>query len=130
MQTTTTTKGAVSEYRSAAWFSEQGFEIFWTPSGAGPCDFIAIRGSESQRVQVKTAHWCQQGGSRYLRGPVQPRKGQYKDGDYDLLAIVCPDRRVWIIPYKEVPETYYIYLERINKHGDTKEYGWKKCQVI
>jgi len=46
--------GALSELRVAVDLMLQGYEVFRAISGFASCDLIAIRGTETKRVEVKT----------------------------------------------------------------------------
>tara|TARA_Y100001938_G_scaffold68559_2_gene95144 strand:- start:7275 stop:7676 length:402 start_codon:yes stop_codon:yes gene_type:complete len=106
-------KGAASEYTAAAVFSGEGWEIFWPPTGSGAVDFVAVRQGESKKVQVKSAHWVDRPPSRTLRVCIKTQRRRYTEGDFDCLAAVGPDGRVWVIPYEELPDTAFISLERL-----------------
>lgn len=121
-------RGAVSEYTAAAAFSQQGWEIFWPPSGSGAADFVAVRDDESCRVQVKTARWMEKARSRFLRATIKTPTRTYKSGDFDYLAVVAPDGRVWVIPFDELPDTTLIYLER-HRNGEVHHYERDKWIV-
>tara|TARA_R100000655_G_C2942914_1_gene185992 strand:+ start:452 stop:841 length:390 start_codon:yes stop_codon:yes gene_type:complete len=129
MVLSTYNKGAVSEYRAAAYFGEQGYEIFWNPTNGLRYDFIAFGDEGAIKVQVKTASWLNQNGSKYLRASIRPKR-PYKKGDFDFLVLVAPDRRLWVIPYDDVPKRSYVYLERIDNTGQRKEGRWTQCQMI
>ena len=120
-------KGSASEYRAAAYFSEHGWEIFWPPTGSSPCDFVMVKEKQTQRVQVKTAVSWTKGPSTYLRVKLGGRN-TYKEGDFDLLGVVGPDSRIWVIPFNKLPDRTMIYLEKHN--GPRKrDYGWDEYEV-
>lgn len=114
-------RGASCEYMAAAVFSDLGWTVFWTPTGSSPCDFIINRGKETKRVQVKSASWMEQAGTRYLRAFIRPRR-RYTRDDFDLLVAVAHDGRVWSIPFRSLPKTATLYLER-EKGGTLHRYG-------
>lgn len=47
--------GCVSELKAQMFYAKEGYEIF-TPLGPTVCDFIAVKGEEVIRVQVKTVN--------------------------------------------------------------------------
>ena len=117
-------RGAACEYIAAAEFSKRGWTIFWTPTGSSAADFLIDKKGTTLKVQVKSASWSEQGGSKYLRAGVKARRKYTKD-DYDLLVVVDPDERIWSIPFEEVPKTSSIYLEK-NQGEIITGYGYEK----
>ena len=121
-------RGAACEYTAAAYFSSKGWTIFWTPSGATPCDFLIRKDGETQAIQVKSAALRQQGQTRYLRACIQSKR-PYVSSDFDLLVIVGPAGRIWAIPFEKLPNTATLYLEKI-KDGETETYGWEQWLIV
>tara|TARA_Y100001963_G_scaffold105490_1_gene145676 strand:+ start:691 stop:1086 length:396 start_codon:yes stop_codon:yes gene_type:complete len=120
-------RGSASEYTAAAYFSEHGWEIFWPPTGASPCDFIMVKEDQTQRVQIKTAVTWRKGPSTYLRVKLSGNNN-YKPGDFDLLGVVGPESRMWVIPFDKLPERSMIYLEKHNGPRE-RDYGWGEYEV-
>ena len=124
----TATRGATSEYLAAAYFSSNGYEVFWPNGCSSAADFVADRSGVSFRVQVKTASWVEYRGVSYLRANLRSSRSSYKPGDYDLLAAVARDGRIWVIPFEDLPKKSTLYLERSG--GRAKDYGWGGYLVV
>lgn len=118
MSPTTRHRGSSGEYTAAAYFAVNGWDIFWSPNGSGPVDFIASKPDTTQRVQVKTASIWKQGSRRYTRAMTKKSNGdKYSENDYDVLAAVAADGRMWVIPYKNLPDTKSLYLHLDDGEG-------------
>lgn len=120
-------RGAACEYTAASVFSDLGWTVFWTPTGSSPCDFLINREGKTKRVQVKSASWMEQGGTRYLRASIRARR-RYTKTDFDLLVVVAPDGRVWSIPFGFLPKTAMLYLEK-DKSGVLHKYGRERWLI-
>ncbi|QDP57803.1 MAG: hypothetical protein Unbinned7358contig1001_29 [Prokaryotic dsDNA virus sp.] len=120
-------KGSAAEYMAAAYFSSQGWELFWTPTGTSPCDFVMVKGEETKRVQVKAAGVWTKSGSTYTRVRLGGNN-TYKPGDFDILAVVEGPSRMWIIPFEELPGKATLYLEKVGGAFE-RDYGWGKYEV-
>lgn len=107
-------KGAISEFRAAIWYMEQGYQIFFPSSDGGVVDFVAYKPGETPRlVQVKTAHWITSSGHRYLQlriGRTRVIDGVEKrewdpdrvEDHYDELFVVH-ENSLWRIKKEEFP---------------------------
>jgi hypothetical protein len=100
-------KGAVSEYRAAQYYLEQGYQVYWPAVQQGVVDFVVEKSGVLKRVQVKTATMNKCKHLRYLqcrttRGRVNTKV--YEQGMYDVLFIVYEDQK-WIIPAQEIDTT-------------------------
>lgn len=74
------TVGAIGELKVSADLMARGFEVFRSLSPTASCDLLAARGQRFFRVEVRTG-W-------ELNGKVMVKR----QGRYDVLAIVLPDR--------------------------------------
>lgn len=106
--------GSIAELKAAVWYMENGFEVFWPQTPQGAVDFIAMRGQETVRVQVKSPYWFERpSGARYLQATV--RKGSsspystYTKEDCDEICLVC-DEGVWVIPVECIKEVHTVNL--------------------
>tara|TARA_B100000749_G_scaffold273571_1_gene256694 strand:+ start:1186 stop:1584 length:399 start_codon:yes stop_codon:yes gene_type:complete len=120
-------RGAVSEYQAATWFSQQGWEVYWSNLGQSSVDFIIAKDGEVKTIQVKSAVYVApiKNSPALLRANLQygQAKGKrYRDNSFDLLAICAKDGRIWVIPYDELPFTQSIRIWNANR--DTGYEKW------
>ena len=113
-------RGQTSEYTAACWFSEQGWEIFWSNLGQSSIDFLIVRDNVVQAVQVKSAiKVSSPNGTEYLRVNMgrgrEKKRALYTKFSYDILCVCAPDGRIWVIPEKHVPKKFQLTLIRNNK---------------
>ncbi len=114
---------------AAAYFAEQGWEVYWSPNNNGPADFLITRGAVTQRVQVKTASLWTKGLKVYTRAKLCKSNGDlYETDDYDILAAVAADGRMWIIPHDKLPRTKALYLH-MDDGFTTNDYEWAPYKV-
>lgn len=115
----THSQGAASEYRAAAWFSLQGWEVYWSNSGQSAVDFIVMKDNDVQTVQVKTAVKVPKGDNPiYLKVNLTRgrNKGQlYADNAFDLLAVSSTTYQLWIIPFSYLPVVGQFSIWNANK---------------
>ena len=108
---------------AACWFSEQGWEVFWSNLGQSSVDFLIVRDDEVKSVQVKSAiSSVYKNGKERLR--VNLRMGrnkyrQYKKHAFDLLAICATDGRIWVIPKANLPKVMQFTLA----YDNSKEFN-------
>lgn len=107
--------GAIAELKAAQFFLENDYEIFF-PTTASTADFIAMKGSELIRVQVKSAYYMERPGSSYVQVTTRRNSGEYvgklyTKEDYDLLVVVYEDK-LWIFPVEDVCHLQSIILEK------------------
>jgi hypothetical protein len=108
-------KGAISEFRAAIWYMEQGYQVFFPASDGGIVDFVAYKpGQRPLLIQVKTAHWITSSGCKYLQlrigrtrlvGGV-PKKDWSPDraeDHYDELFVVY-ENSMWRIKKDQFPK--------------------------
>lgn len=119
------TKGAISEFRAAIWYLEQGYQVFFPSCDGNVVDFVAYKpGCLPELVQVKTAHWIESSGNRYLQLRVGRTRGSRRgvmtrdwdpdnpEDHYDYLIAVYEDR-LWRIPKAGFPVgKKTLYLEK------------------
>lgn len=102
------TNGLVGELKAATYYVEAGYEIYWPALTQSGVDFIAVKGRETQRVQVKNAYWMKRpSGAKYVQ--VTTRKGAggnktYTREDCDIVVVVFEDS-LWAFPV-EIIEKY------------------------
>jgi hypothetical protein len=78
------TVGAIGELRVSTDLLERGFDVFRALSPSASCDLAIIRDGKFLRVEVRTGHENGKGGFLVRR-----------NGSYDIIAIVLPDRIVY-----------------------------------
>lgn len=98
--------GAVTELRAATHMVELGYDVFFPITINPKADFVAVKGNETLRVQVKKATWSKAGPYEYLQVRLLGKKcgdsqRVYKLEDFDLLIIIEGDD-MWKVPVKEV----------------------------
>jgi hypothetical protein len=107
--------GATGELKAAAYFSEQGYEIYSPWYGAGSIDFIAVKQQEIIRVQVKSAYWTRRpSGCEYLQVTIRKGAGgnqSYTKEDCDVIVVVH-ENKLWQFPVEAVIGKMTINLER------------------
>ena len=117
-------KGQTSEYMAACWFSDQGWEVFWSNLGQSSVDFLVVHDNEVKSVQVKSAiSTFTKNGSERLRvnlraGRRKPRR--YKAATFDLLVVCAKDGRIWVIPEKYIPKVTQFTLIGTDSKGFNK----------
>ena len=121
--------GMTSEYKAAAYFSSQGYSVYWSMMSQTKEDFLIGKKGVYSRVQVKTATWSKSGMYRYLQARVVGKnKGSvYQKGDFDYMVFVDDDR-MWIAPWVEVKGLTSVcldgtkegYTSRSNEYDPTR----------
>lgn len=107
--------GLVGELKAATYFAEQGYEIYWPALTQSAVDFIAVKGSETLKIQVKNAYWMSRpSGARYLQ--VTTRKGvggsrTYSELDCDYVVCVH-EESIWAFPVSVATLYRTINLEK------------------
>ena len=96
--------GAANELRAAAYFLEEGYNVFWPAVQQSMVDFVIEKDGFYQRVQVKSATWNRQRSNTYLRIAIKTSaKSPYQSDSFDLLVGVHRNT-LWLIPWEEVHE--------------------------
>lgn len=99
--------GYSAELKAALWFAEQGYEIYNPSFTQSSVDFIAAKGRDIQRIQVKKAYWLERkSGCRYLQATTRKGSGgngyqTYTKQDCDQIVIVYNDE-MWCIPVEKL----------------------------
>lgn len=122
--------GTVAEFTVAAHYAQAGWLVYWPTAAQSPCDFVAIRGQDVRRVQVKKATWHTVGNSDYLQARVikdtrsiRKRLG-YTVEDCDVIAFV-DEHRVWVAPVAEAGHRTCVHLDkrcRGNSYAKARDY--------
>ena len=113
--------GAANELRAAAYYTEQGWEVFWSPAAQGAADFLMQREGEVRAVQVKTAHVMERSGRTETRLYLKRSNGtRYLTSDFDILAVVCSTGRMWSIPFNNLPSVTTITLHSPDGEGNNR----------
>ena len=117
--------GMVTEYKVAAYYTSLGYTVYWCLESQSADDFVIRKDSTFKRVQVKTATWSRVGNYDYLqcrlghdarqRGIPKETKGcKYTKDDYDIIAFLSPEGRLWLAPIEEVQSSSNICLATTN----------------
>ena len=99
--------GAANELRAASLYIDMGYEVFIPVMTQSKADFIALRGSEVVKVQVKTASEITSDNKQYLQIRLQGRSStgggtrEYVDGDIDVVVAIHR-LGVWALPWDSV----------------------------
>lgn len=123
--------GAASEHFAASFFLKKGFQVYWPAIHQNSVDFVISGSKGFQRVQVKTATWIKSGHFRHLQCRTRLTK-KYQDISpselYDLLVIVSPDERLWVVPAGVITSSN-LCLDgsgpRGNKRKDWLKFQWQ-----
>lgn len=76
---------------------------------------ICKRGGPVLKVQVKKATWSKSGKGSYLQTRLVSRnlpRRFYKPGDFDVLAVVDGDGRMWLYSFDEVKDKTSLSLDK------------------
>lgn len=105
----------ISELVAATHYAKHGYEIYWPALTQSVCDFIAVKDSETLRVQVKTAYWFERESSRkYLQATLRKGSGgnkTYTKEHCDVIVIVSGDQ-LWIIPIEVAQNLKTVVVSR------------------
>lgn len=85
LSVSSSTVGAIGELRVSVDLMSRGFSVFRALSPTCPADLVALRGGICKLVEVKTV--TENGG--------QISRPMTKGGQFDVLAMVLPDRIVY-----------------------------------
>ena len=122
-------RGAVSEYQAATWFSEQGWEVYWSNLGQSAVDFIISRENDVHTIQVKPAIKVPADGeTQYLKVNLTHGSGKgqlYRDNTFHILAACSEDGRIWVIPFDCLPTD----LKQFSVWIYNKKTGYEKWLV-
>lgn len=116
------TVGFIAEIKASLYFAENDYEIYWPSFSQSSCDFIITKGSEIQRVQVKSAYWIERpSGLRYLQATTRKGSGtggykEYTNEDCDLIAIVHQEE-LWLLSVQELAGRQSLCL----RHGQASQ---------
>jgi hypothetical protein len=113
--------GTISELAALRYYAEQGYSLFLPYDHDTQVDFIALKGTEMIRVQVKTASVYR----NTRRGAYRcVQLNGYTPDDFDELFVLDPaTQRQWRIPWKTIglPASVLV-LNRVDQDGLPCEY--------
>lgn len=121
--------GAANEHLAATYFLAQKHQVYWPAMQQGAVDFVVFINGVFKRVQVKTATWNKSGPYKYLQCRTRLTKTHqgFKPSElYDLLVIVAPDGRIWVIP-AEIVDSSNVCLDGDGPRALTRN-RWQKFQ--
>tara|TARA_B100000749_G_C18375441_1_gene443566 strand:- start:80 stop:436 length:357 start_codon:yes stop_codon:yes gene_type:complete len=105
---------------AACWFSEDGWEVFWSNLGQSSIDFLIVRNNQVKSIQVKSAIAVPtKDSNEHLRVNLSMghrKTKRYKSSTFDLLAVCAKNGRIWVIPEKDVPKkTQFTLVHKTSK---------------
>ena len=106
--------GISAELEAMKIYVELGHEIFTPLAAQSRCDFIAIKGTDCRKVQVKKASWSKAGTHSYLQARLKGRNKysiEYKDGDFDEVIFIEGNGDYWIAPWEDVKSLSSVSLK-------------------
>jgi hypothetical protein len=120
--------GTISELTAMRYYVEQGYSLFLPYDHDTSVDFIAQRGTQMIRVQVKTATTRRNNGCSYLGAEV----AGYKPEDFDELFVVdTRNVRMWRIPWATLGlKAELITLNRVDSDGRPRPYAKRSPKRI
>lgn len=115
--------GLVAELKAQAYYAELGYEIYTPIMAQSHADLIAVKGSETIKVQVKKATENPTKYGTYLQVRIQGRSSvwsghsrEYDENSFDELFIVH-DLGYWRIPAKLILDKKSLTFGKI-KNGE------------
>lgn len=105
--------GVASEFIVAGFLMEMGYEVFLPFDRRSKQDLLCIKDNKIQRIQVKRAGWSKSKSNEYLRVSCASHGVKYSKVDIDLLAVLDPSHRMWLIPIEEISEKQVLILDKI-----------------
>lgn len=108
--------GTISELTALRYYAEQGYSLFLPYNHDTPVDFIALKGTEMIRVQVKSATvYRHPRGSTYLG--VQLTGYTIEDFD-ELFVVEVTSPRRWRIPWRDLKlAASFLTLDKLDADG-------------
>lgn len=101
--------GAHNEVRAQLWFMERGYDVFTPTHSATRADFIVTKGSETLRVQVKTAQY----NGPYIQSRLDIRGTKYTSDEVDVIFFIL-DHRKWLVPIQLVEGKPSVCLGKVD----------------
>lgn len=115
--------GAVAEHKAATYYLSKDYNVFF-PTGQSPAaDFIAVKGKEVIRVQVKAAHITSKkiSGSSYI---VSSFHKYPTDEEFDELVILFEDM-IWVFPVNVVSHMRTVTLAKLQEINRSPDKNFK-----
>lgn len=116
--------GALNEVKAQVWFMENGFDVFTPTHSATRSDFIAVKGSNVSRVQVKTAQY----NGPYIQSRLDIRGSRYTSEDTDLLFFIL-DKRMWLVPISEVEGKPSVCLGKVDDESYVAKVDYSQYEI-
>lgn len=119
--------GALSELKAQVYFTELGYDVFTPIHNKTRADFIAVKGTEIVRVQVKTAQY----NGPYIQSRLSSSNNEntYTKDECDVIVFIL-DKRMWIAPIEEVQHFTSVCLGKVEgKYNSYKEYDPSKWEI-
>lgn len=115
-------QGNIGEAKAILYYTEVGYEVFLPTTNASDIDLIAVKGSESIRVQVKSSSYMKSQWSYEVKlstsGGNQSWNRKHKtisEETVDEVFIWCSDDSLWTVPSKVVSGRKSICLGYFNE---------------
>lgn len=117
--------GAINELRIQLLYSKNGYDVFIPTHPKTRADFIAVKGTEVIRVQVKTAQY----NGPYIQSRLDIGGVRYTAEDCDVIVFVL-DEWAWIAPIAELAGRPSVCLGKVGdpSYVPRKDYNpenWK-----
>lgn len=111
--------GALNELRVQAYYTKLGWDVFSPIHNKTRSDFLAVKGSQIIRVQVKTAQY----NNGYIQARLDVNGKTYTSDECDVVAFILEDK-LWIAPVNQIEGYTSINLGRVEKlnYKPRKEY--------
>lgn len=89
--------GTINEVKAQLYYMENDYDVFTPIHNKTRADFIAVKGKEVIRVQVKTAQY----NGDYIQSRLTVGDVRYTEEDCDVIFFILEDR-MWIAPISQV----------------------------
>lgn len=118
--------GAINEVKAQLYFMDKDYDVFTPVHAKTRADFIAIKGEEVLRVQVKTAQY----NGVYIQSRLDVNNARYTSKDCDVIVFVL-DSRMWIAPISEISGLPSVCLGKVGttEYKPYKKYDPRKWEV-
>ena len=115
--------GLVSELKAQMYYANKWYEIFTPIMSQGHADFVALKGKEVLKIQVKKATENPANSGVYLQvriqGIMSVHSGctrEYDEDSFYILSIIYKDR-IWNLPIELVLNKKSMTFGKVNDEG-------------
>lgn len=119
--------GALNELKAQLYFMKSDYDVFIPTHNKTRADFIAVKGNEVLRIQVKTAQY----NDVYIQSRLSIGDKRYTKEDCDVVVFVLEDR-MWVATIEEVQGMTSVCLGKRddNSYKSIKNYDPTKWEVL